>query len=30
VTGDQDLLVVGRYNGVDIVSSREFLARLAP
>lgn len=29
VTGDQDLLVVGRYNGVDVVSPREFLTRLA-
>jgi hypothetical protein len=25
VTGDQDFLVIGRYNDIDIVSSREFL-----
>lgn len=30
VTGDQDLLVIGRYSGVDIISPREFLTRLAP
>jgi uncharacterized protein len=30
VTGDQDLLVIGRYGGVDIVSPRQFLTRLAP
>jgi putative PIN family toxin of toxin-antitoxin system len=30
VTGDQDLLVIGRYNGIDIVSPREFLGRLSP
>ena len=30
VTGDHDLLVIGRYNRVDIVSPREFLTRLAP
>lgn len=29
VTGDQDLLVIGRYGGIDIVSPREFLVRLA-
>ena len=29
VTGDQDLLVIGRYGGIDIVSPREFLTRLA-
>ena len=29
VTGDQDLLVLGRYNGIDIISPREFLTRLA-
>jgi predicted nucleic acid-binding protein len=29
VTGDQDLLVIGRYNGIDIVSPREFLSRLS-
>ena len=28
VTGDQDLLVLGRYREIDIVSPREFLARL--
>lgn len=28
VTGDQDLLVIGRYNGIDIVSPRDFLSRL--
>lgn len=28
VTGDQDLLVIGRYNGIDIVSPRDFLGRL--
>ncbi len=30
VTGDQDLLVIGCYSGVDIISPREFLTRLAP
>lgn len=29
VTGDQDLLVIGRYNAIDIVSPREFLSRLS-
>lgn len=29
VSGDQDLLVIGRYNGIDIVSPREFLSRLS-
>jgi putative PIN family toxin of toxin-antitoxin system len=29
VTGDQDLLVIGRHNGVDIVSLRDFLRRLS-
>lgn len=29
VTGDLDLLVIGRYNGIDIVSPREFLSRLS-
>lgn len=29
VTGDQDLLVNGRYNDIDIVSPREFLSRLS-
>jgi putative PIN family toxin of toxin-antitoxin system len=29
VTGDQDLLVLGRYNQIDIVSPREFLSRLS-
>ena len=28
VTGDQDLLVIGRYRDIDIVSPREFLTRL--
>jgi putative PIN family toxin of toxin-antitoxin system len=28
VTGDQDLLVIGRYGGVEIVSPRDFLKRL--
>jgi predicted nucleic acid-binding protein len=28
VTGDQDLLVIGRYDGIDIVSPREFLTLL--
>ena len=28
VTGDQDLLVIDRYNGIDIVSPRAFLSRL--
>jgi predicted nucleic acid-binding protein len=29
VTGDQDLLVIGRYKGIDIVSPRDFLKRLS-
>jgi uncharacterized protein len=29
VTGDQDLLVIGQYSGIDIISPREFLTRLA-
>jgi putative PIN family toxin of toxin-antitoxin system len=29
VTGDQDLIVIGRYDGIDIVSPREFLSRLS-
>ena len=29
VTGDQDLLVIGRHNGLDIVSPRDFLGRLS-
>lgn len=29
VTGDQDLLVIGRYAGIDILSPREFLGRLS-
>ena len=29
VTGDQDLLVIRRYNGIDIVSPRDFLSRLS-
>ncbi|MGE5815289.1 MAG: putative toxin-antitoxin system toxin component, PIN family [Acidobacteriota bacterium] len=29
VTGDQDLLVIGRYHDIDIVSPREFLSRLS-
>jgi uncharacterized protein len=29
VTGDQDLLVIDRYNGIDIVSPRDFLSRLS-
>jgi uncharacterized protein len=29
VTGDSDLLVIGRYNGIDIVSPRDFLSRLS-
>jgi putative PIN family toxin of toxin-antitoxin system len=29
VTGDQDLLVIGRYNDIEIVSPREFLSRLS-
>jgi putative PIN family toxin of toxin-antitoxin system len=29
VTGDQDLLVLDRYNGIDIVSPRAFLSRLS-
>jgi putative PIN family toxin of toxin-antitoxin system len=29
VTGDQDLLVIGRHNGIDIVSPRDFLRRLS-
>jgi predicted nucleic acid-binding protein len=30
VTGDQDLLVLRRYNGIDIVTPRDFLSRLTP
>jgi len=30
VSGDQDLLVIGRHNGIDIVSPREFLRHLSP
>lgn len=30
VTGDQDLLVIGRHNGIDIVSPRHFLSGLSP
>ena len=29
VTGDQDLLVIGRHSGIDIVSPRDFLKRLS-
>jgi predicted nucleic acid-binding protein len=29
VTGDQDLLVLRRYHGIDIVTPRDFLSRLA-
>lgn len=29
VSGDQDLLVIGRHDGIDIVSPREFLIRLS-
>lgn len=29
VTGDQDLLVIARYGGIDIVSPRDFLSRLS-
>lgn len=29
VTGDQDLLVIGRFQGIDIVSPRDFLSRLS-
>lgn len=29
VSGDQDLLVLGRHKGVDIVSPRDFLRRLS-
>lgn len=29
VTGDQDLLVIGQYAGVDILSPRDFLSRLS-
>jgi putative PIN family toxin of toxin-antitoxin system len=29
VTGEQDLLVIGRHNGIDIVSPRDFLRRLS-
>jgi putative PIN family toxin of toxin-antitoxin system len=29
VTGDQDLLVIARHNGIDIVSPRDFLRRLS-
>lgn len=28
VTGDQDLLVIGHYSGIDILSPRDFLVRL--
>lgn len=30
VTGDEDLLAVGRYRGLAIVTAREFLAILSP
>lgn len=30
VTGDHDLLTVGRYRGVTILTAREFLAILSP
>lgn len=30
VTGDEDLLTVGRYRGVTIITAREFLAILFP
>jgi uncharacterized protein len=29
VTGDRDLLVIGRHNGIDIVSPRDFLKRFS-
>jgi putative PIN family toxin of toxin-antitoxin system len=29
VTGDEDLLVIGRHNDIDIISPREFLSRLS-
>ena len=29
VTGDQDLLGIGRYSGIEIVSPRDFLKRLS-
>lgn len=29
VTGDHDLLVIGRHDGIDIVSPRDFLRRLS-
>ncbi|MEW6322196.1 MAG: putative toxin-antitoxin system toxin component, PIN family [Acidobacteriota bacterium] len=29
VSGDQDLLVIGRHTGIDIVSPRDFLRRLS-
>ncbi len=29
VSGDQDLLVIGRHKGIDIVSPRDFLRRLS-
>ena len=29
VTGDQDLLVIGRFGDTDVVSPREFLSRLS-
>jgi putative PIN family toxin of toxin-antitoxin system len=29
VTGDQDLLVLSRYQGIDIISPRDFLSRLS-
>ena len=29
VTGDQDLLVIGTYHGIDIVAPRDFLKRLS-
>lgn len=30
VSGDQDLLVIGHHNGIDIVAPRDFLKRLSP
>ena len=30
VSGDRDLLVIGRHKGIDIVSPRDFLRRLSP
>ena len=30
VTGDLDLLVLGRYQGIDILTPRDFLSRLSP